>query len=117
MTIATSLCMYNTARLLLSATRLLPDSPAQKVYNYACDICRSVPFYIRSAPRSVMMQIEFPLRVISGTFDKASIESKFIEDMCQLIRDRHRLEIVNFSVGSPASLPQSLQPSTTTSPN
>lgn len=65
----------------------------------------------------VMMQIEFPLRVISGTFDKASIESKFIEDMSQLIRDRHRLEIVNFSVGSPASLPQSLQPSTTTSPN
>lgn len=99
---ATSLCMYNTARLLLSTTGLLPASPKQKVYNYACDICRSIPFYIRHSSRLIMMDVEFPLRVIYNTFDKASIESKFIEDICRVIRDRYHLEIFSGIIDWPS---------------
>ncbi|KAE8340683.1 hypothetical protein BDV24DRAFT_164159 [Aspergillus arachidicola] len=92
--LATSICMYNAAHLILmEAGSLLGSSDEPERYRYAWEICRSVQYYVRHAPWSFLLQTEFPLRVAYQSLPETSVERTFIREACSLIRENSKLEV------------------------
>ncbi|GFF56062.1 nitrogen assimilation transcription factor nit-4 [Aspergillus udagawae] len=91
--LATSICMYNAAHLILMGAGNLSSSEEPERYCYAWDICRSVQYYVQHVPWSFLLQIEFPLRVAYESLPEASVERTFIREVCSLICKNSKLEI------------------------
>lgn len=93
--LATSVCMFNSALiLLLSNLGPSPSSHQRDLYPYAWDICRSVQFYIGSAVSGpFLLELEFPLRIAYETFAEGSVERTFITEVCHLVSSQYHLEI------------------------
>ncbi|KAF3393550.1 Nitrogen assimilation transcription factor nirA [Talaromyces pinophilus] len=92
--LATSVCMFNSALILL--LRNLGPSPSshqRALYLYAWDICRSVQFYIGSVSGPFLLELEFPLRIAYETFAEGSVERTFITEVCHLVSSQYKLEI------------------------
>ena len=92
--LATSVCMFNSALILL-LSNLGPSASSRQrdLYPYAWDICRSVQFYIGSVSGPFLLELEFPLRIAYETFAEGSVERTFITEVCHLVSSQYKLEI------------------------
>ncbi|KAH8695663.1 hypothetical protein BGW36DRAFT_298964 [Talaromyces proteolyticus] len=91
--LATSLCIYKAILLSLSNEVVSADFITQtKKYSYACDICRSIQFYLQANHGNVTMQILYPLRIAYQVFEERSIERQFVEDISEFIVKQYHFE-------------------------
>lgn len=92
---AYTMCTYYAAYLILAAADLRPSgtTPAHENYTYACNICRSIEFFIRFAPGQLILRIGFPLRVAYETLPYGGVERRYVEEIFQLIGQRYNLNV------------------------
>lgn len=81
--LATSMCLYWALGLIVSA----PDHGftsvmgLQERYQFACNICRSMKYYIQHIPGCLVSRIMFVLRTAFDTFSEGMIEKAFMTDL------------------------------------
>jgi hypothetical protein len=95
--LATSMCFYWALSLVVSATDsgLVSVLGPQQRYQFACNICRSMKYYISSIPGYLMSRIMFVLRTAFDAFSPGMIEKEFIAELFQYIG--RKLEFTVFS--------------------
>ncbi|KAE8344727.1 hypothetical protein BDV24DRAFT_9158 [Aspergillus arachidicola] len=95
--LATSMCFYWALSLVVSASDsgLVSVLGPQQRYQFACDICRSMKYYINNIPGYLMSRIMFVLRTAFDAFSPGMIEKEFIAELFQYIG--RKLEFPVFS--------------------
>ncbi|GMG22353.1 unnamed protein product [Aspergillus oryzae] len=92
--LAQTMCLYYTSRLILSTVDTRPDDdrvgPAQQ-YALGCGICRTLEWYILTAPGNMINRLAFPVRVAWEVFPDGGPERRFIYDVLKLVEKRHSL--------------------------
>ncbi|KAE8166021.1 hypothetical protein BDV40DRAFT_256637 [Aspergillus tamarii] len=92
--LAQTMCLYYTSRLMLSTADSRPDDervgPAQQ-YALGCGICRTLEWYILTAPGNMINRLAFPVRVAWEVFPDGGPERRFIYDVLKLVEKRHSL--------------------------
>lgn len=73
---AMSMCFYWAMRLILSAgdAGIVNVLPPEERYLLACNICRSVKYYVLHVPGSLVSRLMFVLRVAFDTFAEDTVE-------------------------------------------
>ncbi|KAB8233415.1 Zn(II)2Cys6 transcription factor domain-containing protein [Aspergillus alliaceus] len=95
--LATSMCFYWALSLVVSATDtgfISVLGPHQR-YQFACDICRSMKYYINNIPGYLMSRIMFVLRTAFDAFSPGMIEKEYVAELFQYIG--RKLEFTVFS--------------------
>lgn len=92
---AQTMCIYYAAHLVLAAadTRPLGGMSSREQYIYACNICRSMEFYIRTIPGGLINRLAFPLRVAYDALPVGGMERKFVEDVFHLVEEKFKLRL------------------------
>ncbi|KAE8358937.1 hypothetical protein BDV27DRAFT_150001 [Aspergillus caelatus] len=95
--LATSMCFYWALSLVVSASDsgFVSVLGPQQRYQFACDICRSMKYYINNIPGYLMSRIMFVLRTAFDAFSPGMIEKEFIAELFQYIG--RKLEFPVFS--------------------
>ncbi|KNG85791.1 putative C6 finger domain protein [Aspergillus nomiae NRRL 13137] len=95
--LATSMCFYWALSLVVSMSDsgLVSVLGPQQRYQFACDICRSMKYYINNIPGYLMSRIMFVLRTAFDAFSPGMIEKEFIAELFQYIG--RKLEFTVFS--------------------
>ncbi|CDM26300.1 transcriptional regulator family: Fungal Specific TF [Penicillium roqueforti] len=91
--LAQTMCMYYAVRLILSSIDTRPEdrvSPMEQ-YDLGCGICRSLEFYILTAPGNMINRLAFPTRVAWEAFPDGGPERHFMIEVLQLVEKRHAL--------------------------
>ncbi|KAF7591599.1 hypothetical protein BBP40_001297 [Aspergillus hancockii] len=91
--LAQTMCLYYTSRLMLSSVDTRPTDrvgPAQQ-YALGCGICRTLEWYILTAPGNMINRLAFPVRVAWEVFPDGGPERKFMIDVLKLVEKRHSL--------------------------
>ncbi|KAJ5920051.1 hypothetical protein N7516_010909 [Penicillium verrucosum] len=91
--LAQTMCVYYAVRLILSSVDNRPDdrvSPMEQ-YDLGCGICRSLEFYILTAPGNMINRLAFPTRVAWEAFPDGGPERRFMIEVFQLVEKRHAL--------------------------
>ncbi|KAJ5788756.1 hypothetical protein N7457_003746 [Penicillium paradoxum] len=91
--LAQTMCMYYAVRLILSSIDTRPHdrvSPMEQ-YDLGCGICRSLEFYILTAPGNMINRLAFPTRVAWEAFPDGGPERRFMIEVLQLVEKRHAL--------------------------
>ncbi|KAF4767855.1 hypothetical protein N7455_000055 [Penicillium solitum] len=91
--LAQTMCVYYAVRLVLSSIDTRPDdrvSPMEQ-YDLGCGICRSLEFYILTAPGNMINRLAFPTRVAWEAFPDGGPERRFMVEVFQLVEKRHAL--------------------------
>lgn len=90
--LAQTMCVYYAMRLVLSSVDNRPDrvSPLEQ-YGLACGICRSLEWYILTAPGNMINRLAFPVRVAWEAFPPQGPERQFIREVLSLVEKRHAL--------------------------
>jgi len=86
--------MYGAAMILLATVDTRPTgaiTPSEK-YDFACQICRTMEYYIRNVPGNHINRMAFPLRVAFDALPEASVERRFVGEVFHLVRRRHTLK-------------------------
>ncbi|KAG5295927.1 C6 finger domain-containing protein [Histoplasma capsulatum G186AR] len=93
--IAHTICVYYASHLVLSASDTRPSASLQpsQQYEFACNICRSMEYFIRKAPGNLVNRMAFPLRVAFDVVMESSVERQFIIDIFRLVNDRNKLKL------------------------
>lgn len=107
-----TMCLYCSNRLILSTIDDRPEGAVTIVekYQLACDIGRSLEYYIRRAPGNMINRLAFPVRVAWEAFPVGGPEREFMLQVFKLVEKRHALrlwgsEMPEFSAGGPGSPP------------
>ncbi len=92
--LARTLGMYYTAMILLAAVDTRPTGAniRSERYNFACQICRTMEYYIRNVPGNHINRMAFPMRIAFDAFPEASLERRFVGEVFQLVQRRHTLK-------------------------
>lgn len=116
--LAMSMCFYWATRLILSAgdpgiVRVL--SPEER-YILACNICRSVKYYVLNIPGCLVSRLMFVLRVAFDTFAEETVEKEFVSDLFAYIGVQFRFPVFSnrcpsASIGKRDSSPDEMSPS------
>lgn len=91
--LAQSLCFYWAVRLVISAADsgvVSVVAPAER-YELACNICRSMRFFVLRAPGCLASRMMFVLRVAFDSFADGMAEKHFIATLFIYIGERLRL--------------------------
>ncbi|OAX82058.1 hypothetical protein ACJ72_03600 [Emergomyces africanus] len=95
--IAHTMCVYYASHLILSAadTRPRPSTSLQpkQQYEFACNICRSMEYFIRKIPGNLVNRMAFPLRVAFDVMPESSVEREYIVNIFRLVNDRYKLKL------------------------
>lgn len=93
--LANTMCLYHSALLILATTDTRPTDPIspQEQHQYACNICRSIEYYIRSCPGNLINRLAFPMRVAFDAFPEGSVERRYVHEIFQLVQDRFKLRL------------------------
>ncbi|PGH29684.1 hypothetical protein GX50_07569 [[Emmonsia] crescens] len=93
--VAHSICVYYASHLILSAadTRPLASLQPRQQYEFACNICRSMEYFIRKVPGNLVNRMAFPLRVAFDAMPDSSVEREYIVDIFRLVNDRYKLKL------------------------
>lgn len=86
---------YFAMRLLLATIDTRPKgavTTAEK-YQLACDIARSMEFYIRNAAGNMINRLAFPVRFAWDAFPPGGIERSFMSKVFLLVEQRHALRL------------------------
>lgn len=107
--LAQTMCVYYAMRLILSSVDSRPDrvTPLQQ-YDLACGICRSLEWYILTAPGNMINRLAFPVRVAWEAFPSEGVERQFIGEVLRLVAKRHSLGLWGSSM--PELSPQANSP-------
>jgi hypothetical protein len=92
--LATAMCTYHAARLLLSSVNMHPTervTPHQQ-YTFACNICRTMDYYLRNCPGLLINRMAFVLRVAFDYLPEG-IERQYLRDTFQLVGARYSLKM------------------------
>jgi hypothetical protein len=92
---AQSMCLYYSAHLVLAAadTRPVGGIPLAEQYSDACNICRSMQFYLRTIPGGLVNRLAFPMRAAYDALPEGGIERKFVEDIFHLVESKFKLRL------------------------
>jgi hypothetical protein len=94
--LAQSLCTYYATLLVLSASDLRRSEHGavseQRRYVWACFICRSVEFFVRSVRSPLVMRFMFVLRIAYDTFNEGTVERDFVKRVFVWISMRYKLK-------------------------
>jgi hypothetical protein len=91
--LAQTMCLYYAFRLVLSSVDSRPHdrvSPMEQ-YDLGCGICRTLEFYILTAPGNMINRLAFPTRVAWEAFPDGGPERRFMVEVLQLVEKRHAL--------------------------
>ncbi|KAL1963358.1 hypothetical protein VTN77DRAFT_8479 [Rasamsonia byssochlamydoides] len=94
--LALSMCLYWALRLVITAvddSGLVAVLTPHERYKHACDICRSMKYYVSTSPGLLISRIMFPLRVAFDTFSDGMVEKKFIQELFLYIGNKFRLQM------------------------
>ncbi|KAL4894904.1 hypothetical protein BDV59DRAFT_175235 [Aspergillus ambiguus] len=91
--LAQTMCLYFTTRLILSSVDTRPEGRVGPPEQYAlgCGICRSLEWYILTAPGNMINRLAFPVRVAWEVFPDGGPERRFLHDVLKLVEKRHAL--------------------------
>lgn len=92
--LAQTMCVYYAFRLILSTVD--SRAPGQAIspmeqYALGCGICRSLEWYILTAPGNMINRLAFPVRVAWEVFPAGGPEQCFMYDVLKLVERRHAL--------------------------
>ncbi|OJJ29764.1 hypothetical protein ASPWEDRAFT_46512 [Aspergillus wentii DTO 134E9] len=91
--LAQSMCVYCAFRLILSSADTRPEDrvgPLEQ-YGLACYICRSLEWYILTAPGNMINRLAFPVRVAWEGLPDGGPEQEFMVKVLKLVEQRHSL--------------------------
>ncbi|PGH10723.1 hypothetical protein AJ79_05314 [Helicocarpus griseus UAMH5409] len=93
--IANTICMYYASRLVLSGSDTRPTDALQppQQYELACNICRSMEYFIRHIPGKLVNRVAFPLRVAFDVLPELGVEREYVVDVFRLVNDRYKLKL------------------------
>lgn len=94
--LAQTMCVYYAFRLILSSVDSRPPGQATgqlDQYALGCGICRSLEWYILTAPGNMINRLAFPVRVAWEVFPNGGPEQRFIYDVVKLVEKRHSLAL------------------------
>ena len=85
--LAQAMCHYYAAHILVLSVDTLPWDAAsiRKIYDFACLICRSMDYYIRTVPICLTARVGFPFRVVYDALPDGSVERKYVEQVFSVI--------------------------------
>ncbi|KAE8356679.1 hypothetical protein BDV28DRAFT_83340 [Aspergillus coremiiformis] len=95
--LATSMCFYWALSLVVSAsdTGFVSVLGPHQRYTFACDICRSMKYYINSIPGYLISRIMFVLRAAFDAFAPEMVEKEYVAELFEYIG--RKLEFTVFS--------------------
>lgn len=91
--LAQTMCLYYSFRLILSSVDRRPVdrvTPMEQ-YDLGCGICRTLEWYILTAPGNMINRLAFPTRVAWEAFPDGGPERQFMFEVLQLVEKRHAL--------------------------
>ncbi|KAJ5132085.1 hypothetical protein N7448_006243 [Penicillium atrosanguineum] len=91
--LAQTMCLYYSFRLILSSVDKRPVdrvTPMEQ-YDLGCGICRTLEWYILTAPGNMINRLAFPTRVAWEAFPDGGPERQFLVEVLQLVEKRHAL--------------------------
>ncbi|KAK2802919.1 hypothetical protein FQN51_004182 [Onygenales sp. PD_10] len=93
--IAHAVCAYYASHIVLSASDTRPTGSLQlsQQYEFACNICRSIEYFIRESPGKIINRMAFPLRVAFDALPEASAEREYVVEIFRLVNDRYKLKL------------------------
>ncbi|ODH30044.1 hypothetical protein ACO22_03644 [Paracoccidioides brasiliensis] len=93
--IAQTMSVYYASHLILSAsdTRSTPSLQPSQQYEFACNICRSMEYFIRKSPGKLINRMAFPLRVAFDVLPESGVEREYVVKIFRLVNDRHKLKL------------------------
>lgn len=91
--LAQTMCVYYAFRLILSSidTRLEDRVSPMEQYDFGCGICRTLEWYILTAPGNMINRLAFPTRVAWEAFPENGPERAFMIEVLSLVSKRHSL--------------------------
>lgn len=106
--LATSMCFYWAFCLVISATDsgLVSVLGLQERYQFACNICRSMKYYIQNMPGCLVSRIMFVLRTALDVFADGMIEKEFLVDVFRYIGKKLEFPVFSNQCTSSAVLPE-----------
>lgn len=93
--LAMSMCFYWATRLILSAADpgIVNTISLEERYQLACNICRSVKYYVLNIPGCLVSRLMFVLRVAFETFADGTVEKAFVTELFTYIGVRFRFPV------------------------
>lgn len=94
--VAQCLCFYFATRLILSTVDSRPPGEAVgplDQYALGCGICRSIEWYILTAPGNMINRLAFPVRVAWEVFPDGGPERKYMYEVLKVVEKRHSLAL------------------------
>jgi hypothetical protein len=96
LTLATTMCLQRALRLVLAANDdggLITVLGPRERYQLACDICRSMHYFLHNVPGFLISRIMFILRVTFDTFSEGMIEKQFVQQLFWYIGNKYRFPV------------------------
>ncbi|RHZ57463.1 Zn(II)2Cys6 transcription factor [Aspergillus thermomutatus] len=92
---ATCMTYYWALQLIVSTTdsRLAGGLGLQERYQYACNICRSMKYYVENIPGCLVSRIMFVLRTAFDAFAEGMVEKQFVTDVFRHIADKFHFTV------------------------
>lgn len=93
--LATSMCFYWAMRLMISATDSgLPSVlSSQDRYESACNICRTMKYYVQNIPGTLVVRMIFALQTAYDSFAEGTVEKQFVVDLFLYIGKRFNFPV------------------------
>lgn len=91
--LAQTMCLYYAFRFILSSIDTRPEdhvTPMEQ-YEFGCGICRTLEWYILTAPGNMINRLAFPTRVAWEAFPDNGPERAFMVEVLWLVSRRHAL--------------------------
>lgn len=91
--LAQTMCFYYATRLILSSVDTRPEGAVTPVeqYTMACNICRSLEYYLRNSPGNMINRLALPVRVAWEALPANGVERQFMMEVFRLVEERHSL--------------------------
>lgn len=93
--LARTLCMYYASFLVFSSIDTRPENAIQRdqQYEWACLICRTMQYYIRTVPGNMINRMAFPLSVAYRALPQIGPEREFAREIFHMIKSKNRLKL------------------------
>lgn len=94
--LATTMCLYRALRLVVAGgdhDGLITVMSSSERYQLAVDICRSMPYYLKTVPGFLVSRLMFSLRVAFDTFSEGMIEREFIQQIFGYVGEKYHFRV------------------------
>jgi hypothetical protein len=90
-----TICVYASTLLVLTTADSRPAGAISRPekYELACDITRSLEWYVRHAPGNMINRLAFQVRIAWIAFPAGGPEREFLRDIFLLVERRHSLRL------------------------